>query len=315
MKKNRAEVTHRANRRLIGGGSEYTDGIKRNPIVSSFGIDQPYLSHHRTNVFRFRDAQVEPDEVGIPRNTYRWGGPYYYIVTIGHYGLEQLSKYKVKGEHEHLKKAETVGRWLVANQDACGGWQVPYDHDWFPGRTEIIEAPWYSAMGQGLAISTLARLHVLSGNRDYLEAISQAARPFGLLSTSGGVKAVFLGRHPWYEEYPTIPASFVLNGFMYALLGLWDGYVVTSDKRLMLLYREGIRSLQAMIPFFDLGDGTAYDLTHLALRDHPPNKARPGYHFIHVELLSALSLLNNAKFDAVVERWHLYLRGWRVRTN
>ncbi len=26
----------------------------------------------------------------------------------------------------------------------------------------------------------------------------------------------------WYEEYPTSPPTFVLNGFMYSLLGLFD---------------------------------------------------------------------------------------------
>lgn len=26
----------------------------------------------------------------------------------------------------------------------------------------------------------------------------------------------------WYEEYPTVPGTYVLNGFMYALIGLYD---------------------------------------------------------------------------------------------
>lgn len=28
--------------------------------------------------------------------------------------------------------------------------------------------------------------------------------------------------HVWFEEYPTTPGSFVLNGFMYSLIGLHD---------------------------------------------------------------------------------------------
>ncbi len=31
--------------------------------------------------------------------------------------------------------------------------------------------------------------------------------------------AEFLGSLPWYEEYPTSPSTFILNGFIYSLLG------------------------------------------------------------------------------------------------
>jgi hypothetical protein len=31
--------------------------------------------------------------------------------------------------------------------------------------------------------------------------------------------AEFLGSLPWYEEYPTSPPTFILNGFIYSLLG------------------------------------------------------------------------------------------------
>ena len=36
---------------------------------------------------------------------------------------------------------------------------------------------------------------------------------------AGGVVAEFLSSLPWYEEYPTSPPTFILNGFIYSLLG------------------------------------------------------------------------------------------------
>lgn len=42
-------------------------------------------------------------------------------------------------------------------------------------------------------------------------------------SQEGGVAAEFLGSLPWYEEYPTTPATFILNGFIYSLLGTGTG--------------------------------------------------------------------------------------------
>lgn len=39
---------------------------------------------------------------------------------------------------------------------------------------------------------------------------------------TGGVRTYFPGGFVWYEEYPTTPSLFVLNGFIYSLLGLYD---------------------------------------------------------------------------------------------
>lgn len=41
-------------------------------------------------------------------------------------------------------------------------------------------------------------------------------------ATGTGVLNKFAGVYSWYEEYPTTPGSFVLNGFIYSLLGLHD---------------------------------------------------------------------------------------------
>lgn len=75
-------------------------------------------------------------------------------------------------------------------------------------------------MGQGHGISVLSRAYYHSGgDMRYLRAALEALRPFRTPSKEGGVLAMFLGQFPWYEEYPTTPSSFVLNGFIYSLLG------------------------------------------------------------------------------------------------
>ena len=56
----------------------------------------------------------------------------------------------------------------------------------------------------------------------YLKSALNALSLFSVPSSEGGFLASFLGRVPWYEEYPTDPPTFVLNGFMYSLMGLVD---------------------------------------------------------------------------------------------
>lgn len=96
-------------------------------------------------------------------------------------------------------------------------------------------------MGQGHAISVLARAFYHSGgDQKYLKAALNGLKPFRwviqccrlrvkkvckicrVVSSDGGVLATFLNKYHWYEEYPTQPASFVLNGFIFSLLGLYD---------------------------------------------------------------------------------------------
>lgn len=77
-----------------------------------------------------------------------------------------------------------------------------------------------------------------------------------------------LGKYDWYEEYPTKPASFVLNGFIYSLLGLYDLNATAPPhltKDVQNLYNQGMVSLKKMLVLFDTGSGTIYDLRHFTL--------------------------------------------------
>lgn len=318
--------TFNENRRLIPDASFYAGHKEsRNPHLEPHSLEGPYLNHQKELVAKFRDSGVEFDEEGIPWNHFRWGGPYRYSVTIGHHGLSCLARFVVDGDRGELDKALGVAGWLVKNQDDRGAWPIKFDHDWFPSRCAIIQAPWTSAMGQGLCISLLSRILALSraGKIEVSEADSAAfekgadwaTRPFEILVKHGGVRARLFDRFVFFEEYPTSPLSAVLNGFIYCLLGLHDLWRLNGHSTAGTLYKTGVATLEDCLPFYDLGRGTAYDLTHVTTKSYPANIARPSYHFLHIRLLSVLSELEEGKFDSIVERWEYYLRGWGNRTN
>lgn len=87
----------------------------------------------------------------------------------------------------------------------------------------------------------------------------------------GGVLAKYMGKYDWYEEYPTTPASFVLNGFIYSLLGLYD-LNATAPRNLSHeaghLYEQGMASLKKMLLMYDTGSGSIYDLRHITLGEY-----------------------------------------------
>lgn len=169
---------------------------------------------------------------------------------------------------EHIAHFYDAAEWFVRHQDAkTGGWSNPVKRK-LPGFTEL-KPGWFSAMGQGHAISLLARAYYHSkGAPKYLNAAINGLKPFRVPSKQGGVLTRFMGKLDWYEEYPTNPASFVLNGFIYSLLGLYDLQYIAptaSAEEAGSLFDQGMVSLKRMLPFFDTGSGSIYDLRHFTL--------------------------------------------------
>ena len=94
-------------------------------------------------------------------------------------------------------------------------------------------------------------------------------------------------------------------------MGLYDAWKIIDSDLAKTLYNDGIQTLQASLPFFDLGDRSSYDLTHLQEGNEsmPPNPARQGYHDTHIRLLDAIDVIEGGKFNDVLVRWILYRYG------
>ena len=213
--------------------------------------------------------------------------------------------------YNHMAHFVDAANWLLKNQDKNGGWPVnterKLDEDMAP-----IPPGWYSAMAQGQAISTLSRAYSYTNDYSYLKAALRATKLYTISSSEGGVQAKFLDTFPWYEEYPTSPSSFVLNGFIFSLIGLYDLKCTASaeeGREAARLYEDGINSLKNMIHLYDTGSGSIYDLRHMTLQK-APNLARWGYHSVHIAQLQLLaSIDNNPIFKSTLDRWIGYTKG------
>ncbi|KAG7283791.1 hypothetical protein CRUP_034415, partial [Coryphaenoides rupestris] len=217
----------------------------------------------------------------------------------------------------HMAAFFAASDWLVRNQDERGGWPIMVTRKLGEG-FRPLEPGWYSAMAQGQAMSTLVRAYLLTRDQAYMAAALRATGPYKTASAQHGVKAVFMNKYDWYEEYPTVPSSFVLNGFIYSLLGLYDLSETAGEKQgreAGLLFSRGMESLKAMLPLYDTGSGSIYDLRHFVLGT-APNLARWDYHTTHINQLQLLaSIDNSAIFRDVVKRWKSYLKGGRAKHN
>ncbi|VDN03778.1 unnamed protein product [Thelazia callipaeda] len=241
----------------------------------------------------------------------------------------------------HLEYFFIAADWFTDNQDKHGGWPVPVERS-IADKRLILPAGWYSAMAQGHALSVLTRAFVLTNDTKYLQAAKNALLLFKtakindiLYATSMGIKLsnIFAHRdeaakggvrnelfhHPWFEEYPTTPGTFVLNGFLYSLIGLYDFAQLSAlrgdENDSAALFSIGLESLRTFLPLFDTGSGTLYDLRHLNLRG-APNLARWDYHSVHIYLLKWLYIITKDElFNVTADRWAAYATGHRAKHN
>ena len=217
----------------------------------------------------------------------------------------------------HLAQFYYAANWLVLHQDDKGGWPIYVTRKLASGKLELPPG-WYSAMAQGQAMSLLVRAYLRTNNIKYLDSAIKAMRLLDIPSKDGGVLAVFAEKYPWYEEYPTTPHSFVLNGFIYSLLGLYDVKMVALEEGATeadRLYRAGLSSLIKMLPLYDTGSGSIYDLRHFTLGT-APNLARWDYHATHINQLLLLSTIEpDAIFSETAKRWIGYMNGQRAPHN
>lgn len=82
-----------------------------------------------------------------------------------------------------------------------------------------------------------------------------------------------------------------------------------------LLYDQGMDSLKKMLPLYDTGTGSIYDLRHFTL-GVTPNIARWDYHATHVnQLLLLAGLEKDSIFASTAQRWQEYMQGKKAPHN
>ena len=215
----------------------------------------------------------------------------------------------------HEEMFLNAGNWLLHFQDETGGWQVNVTRK--ITRNATSPPGWRSAMASGQAISLLCRIFAHTKQSVYLNAAKRALKLFEIPVEENGIVSKFMDKYKIYEEYPTRPSLHVLNGFIFSLIGLYD--LSRTDKtarRSKELFNEGIRTLIAILPLYDNGFGTFYDLRHIAMPGVEPNRARWDYHAVHLGQLQLLKrITHSSEIGKILERWTRYVDGIPAKHN
>lgn len=226
-------------------------------------------------------------------------------VGTAQWALGAYERYLEGEGEEWLACALEAGRYLVDDLEQGG----PFDGAWLHWmempHTYRLRPPWISAMAQGEGASLLVRLHAETGDESFAEAARRALKPLSIPVRSGGVRAL-LGGGPFFEEYPTEPPSFVLNGGIFAMWGCYDVGVGLEDSAATQDFEDALDALARSIERWDTGYWSLYDLF-----PHPvfPNVASSAYHALHITQLRAMQRIAPRKeLEETAERFEGYTK-------
>jgi heparosan-N-sulfate-glucuronate 5-epimerase len=217
-------------------------------------------------------------------------------------GLGCFERY-VAGEGEAwLGAAKEYAEALASHQQPEGPQAGGFLHLEPLRHTFRLTPPWVSAMAQGEAASLLVRVFKETGEERLRESALLALRPLSLDMAEGGVSAM-LGGGPFLQEYPTQPPSYVLNGGIFAIWGLYDVGVALDSAPARAAFERTLDTLIDNLHRWDLGFWSRYDLF-----PHPTtNVASSFYHDLHINQLRAMHrLVQRPQLAETAERWAEY---------
>jgi uncharacterized membrane protein YgcG len=154
--------------------------------------------------------------------------------------------------HENGNLRQLLGEVLPLATQRAGGiaWEYMFQFD---GGLP----PWTSGLSQGTALQLLARAWSRLQEPAYLTAAQQALGIFQTPPPVGVRVPTPAGAH--YLEYTYAPHVRILNGFIQAVIGLYDYASITKDPLGLKLFEAGDAEARAEVPHYDTGAWSLYD--------------------------------------------------------
>lgn len=272
----------------------------------NYDSDGYYITFYKNKPLNYKRIKKKYNysDKSIPMLKYN-NSYHYNAVSILQIALMEYGFYKSTRNIHHLNNALYIGDWVLNKQDAVNG--ILYnDFDYYHSPTNtIIKSPWGSAMVQGQIMSLMTRLYKINKNEKYLIAAQNAFKSLLIPIKEGGFLAEF-NKYIFFEEYPTYPHSYTLNGFIFCLYGLYDMYQTFKSEEINETLKKGIDTLSYILPYYDDIDISCYDLSHMTSTHNKIKNIK--YHIIHIILLKGLNeKYKNPVIDYYIKKWSKYI--------
>jgi len=288
-------------------------GIDAAARVQSYSAVGDFLNYGKTVNHRPSDT-LKLDDQGVPM-IFQAGRFFYSPGTVAIAALAEHGRYTVSKDPA---KFFIMANKLLSMMGSDGALRYPYPYRHYTS-IQSLAPGWTSGMDQGMALSVFARAYDVSKDKKWIKAGEKALKfmqtpfPLGPRSNLADLDPSLKGKL-FYLEYYTAPNSYTLNGYMFALLGLYDWSTVAGSSEAAGYFEQGIDTLTHILPYYDMGSFSAYDLTYITYSKQPfliPRKPHlvPRYHAMHIaQLLALWSVTNNQTLKATAEKWQSYVQ-------
>lgn len=240
------------------------------------------------------------DESGIPLLNYHGRvGCQYNPIAIAQYALANYNL-MAKGEGEKRDVFLRNARWLLQNRMVADGgmplWPHQFDFEYF----QTLKAPWFSGLAQGQGLSVLVRAYAETKDQAYLTAADETFRSLATSIDEGGVLHRDDEGYYWIEEYLVKPPTHILNGFIWALWGVYDYYLLTKHEEAKALFKKCTKTIADNLWQYDNGFWSLYELTPQWCKCIASNY----YHRLHIIQLKIMyRLTGHEVFARYAEKW------------
>lgn len=214
------------------------------------------------------------------------------------YALGLHDAYRITSDSTYLNQFWHYVHYFLNRQTKDGLWT--YGFNWFGSK-----APWYSALAQTRGASVMLRAWMLSHDARFFDAANNALTSCNLSTEHGGLLHPFKSQDVMYfEEYPQTPTA-VMNGFMSSLICIWELSFWLKEQWINKLWQNGIQSLEKMLPHYNIGWWTLYDLND---QSSILNVNSPRYHLLEIHYLQILHVLSKSQIilDELTKRQQQY---------
>jgi len=314
----------------------HADSLRPNPIAEPSQVVGKYNEQYQFNMEKFsiqkltgekddpyfydfrngksveellKSTAVKYDQDGMPM--VKIGDTFYYHpVRTAQEALYYINSYKQLGKPEHLEKAKKLAAHLVKlslSPNSSLYFAYSFEYKVLGRLEEKLNPPWYSGMSQGQALSVFTRLYEVTKEDKYLQWADKTFQSFLKINKSISaekpwVTATDTKSYVWFEEYPTESNTqhvHVLNGFIFAIYGIYDYYLSTDSLQAENFLYGSLSTMLAYGDRFRLpGQQSYYALKY--------NNTAGNYHNIHIRQLRQLNkMTTDSRFSDMADRFYL----------
>lgn len=200
--------------------------------------------------------------------------------------LSLIENYRASNDKKYINKARMVAESFVNKSISHrGGIFFPYEFT-FQNGVYTFEKPWYSGMAQGIALSAYTRGYIETGSEWYRERADEIFKSLVTFPSDRNSKpwvvAIDEKGYYWIEEYPKPILIHTLNGFNFAIWGLYEYWLSSSSPLAKRALDASITTVKNHLQEYRRPNKTSrYWLG--AQHSNPI-----GYHNIHIRQLNTL---------------------------